>query len=146
MWHRTYFLHNCHWYHFKVYLSLPSDACYKLLNPIAMCRVKWLHFAGVNHSFERIFLVLLIKDTYKIQSRIPTIPSESFRGVPCFLQTNARIGPWIRSWPLLPVFFPFHNSLSSSYSLLCSLQFVTSLNKLQTQEQCFSRLLKFLPT
>jgi hypothetical protein len=93
--------------------------------------------AGVKHPFERLFLVLPTKGTYKIPSRIPTNPSESFRGFPWFLQTSTGIGCWIQSWPLLPVSLPCHNSLSSSYSLLCSLQFRTSLNKLQTQQQYF---------
>ena len=49
--------------------------------------------AVVNRPFERIFLVLLPKFTYKIPPNIPTKQTEIFLGFPYFLQTNAVIGP-----------------------------------------------------
>ena len=116
---------------------------------IVVWYVKWVFFiAGVNHSFKKIFLVFLAKRKYQIPSKILTKLSDSFYGFLWALQTVAGMVPWISSGPLLLMSFPCHHLLSSSYSLLCSLSFLMSLNKpwIQTQQQCPWRLPKYVPT
>jgi len=52
-----------------------------------------IFIVGVNHTFENISLVLLIKRKYQIPSKIPKNISERFTAFLWSLQTSAEILP-----------------------------------------------------
>ena len=53
----------------------------------------YVFIAGVIHIFEKIFFGLAYQREHQIGPRTPTTISESFRGFPSSLQTNAGIVP-----------------------------------------------------
>jgi hypothetical protein len=52
-----------------------------------------IYIAVVNHTVENIFVVLLIKLTYKVNSKIPKKIYQNFPGFPCYLQKTADVVP-----------------------------------------------------
>jgi hypothetical protein len=52
-----------------------------------------IYIAVANHTFEHIFMVLLIKLLHQFPSKIPTKIYDSFPGFPWCHQKTAEIGP-----------------------------------------------------
>jgi hypothetical protein len=54
------------------------------------CKID-IYVAVVNHTFENISMVLLIKPIYEVPSKMPTKMYESFPGFPWSLQKSAEL-------------------------------------------------------